>query len=201
MTAIQSATAHSARSLLIRPQPTPTLAETGAAGQAKANKASARVEGEQPEAGPKVSRFKAAVAKRADTERVSQSTTPQISSEPPKPSLDTEVQKALQETYDKFTQGEGGSLAELQRALYDSVWSLYHNAQEKDSPAKAAMALTDFLGKVQDAAPESPGLTPEVTRVADQALAGVTAPVTPDGDDTANPGTSSGGRTPLDLRI
>ncbi|MFI4896845.1 MAG: hypothetical protein ACIARR_03365 [Phycisphaerales bacterium JB059] len=201
MTAIRTVNARSVQSLLVRPQPTPTPAETTGAGQASVAKASTKVEGEQPQAGPKINRFKTAVAKRADTERVNQSTTPQISSEPPTPSLETEVQKALQETYDKFTEGEGGSLADLQRALYDSVWSLYNQAQAKDSPAKAAMALTEFLGQVQDATPEAPDQTTDVTRAADRALAGVTSPVTPEGDDVANPSVSSGQRTPIDLQI
>lgn len=201
MTAIRAATARSAHALLLRPQPTPTPAETAGAGQAEGAKASTKIETQQPEVGPRVSRVKTAVANRADAQRTGQSATPEISNEPPKPTLDTEVQKALKETYDKFTEGEGGSLAELQRALYDSVWGLFHNAQVKDSPAKAAMALTDFLNTVEGAAPAPPSPTPEITRAADRGIASLATPIVPEGDGTTNPGVSSGGRIQLDLRI
>ncbi len=191
MTAIRGAS-RAISPLLQRPTLSPVQVQGAQNKSAKTN--SIPDAKDQPGNTPKVARFRSATAQRVSTQAPDVAPPPQISTEPPKTDPDIEIQKALDTAYEKFQEGGGGELADLQRALYDSVWSMLTDSGVKDSPAKAAMAITEYLESISPAA-----VTPDISRAANGGLASVHSPNAPEGDSSST--TGNGGRVKLDIRI
>ncbi len=191
MTAIRGA-ARAISPLLQRPKLTPVQVQGDQTKSAKTN--TIPDSKDQPGNTPKVARFRSATAQRVAPQAPDVAPPPQISTEPPKTDHDIEVQKALQTAYEKFQESGGGELADLQRALYDSVWSLLSDAGVKDSPAEAAMAITEYLESLSPAT-----ATPDISRAANAGLASIHLANGPEGDSPST--TSNGRRVQLDIRV
>lgn len=153
MTAIRGA-ARAINPLLIRPQPQPQPQPSDTSkGE---NAPAAKVGPNPPEGDVAIKRFRTGSVRASQTPKADPPASPPLSGDAPNPPVDIEIQKALETAMKEFKESGGGSIAELGKALYESVWNTLEAAGETNTPVKSAMAVTEYLNGLKDFEPEQP---------------------------------------------